>query len=139
MTAYELIDVSLSIANRIDMQWALFVTVHLALFGGVIYVDRPLRLTEKLAALFIYVGFAGLNYLVMMQQLTLLEHVYVEVSKLQQDVCCIDNVIILKMTNELKEGRFSSSSLFLQATHILMFILVLLAIVYDSARRYSKN
>jgi hypothetical protein len=38
MTAYELFDIALGISNRIDVQWGLFITIHLAIFGGIIYV-----------------------------------------------------------------------------------------------------
>ncbi len=47
MTPYELLDLALSLSNRIDTHWALFISVHLALIGGIIYVDRPLSKREK--------------------------------------------------------------------------------------------
>jgi len=61
MSAYESLDLYFSIANRIDLQWGLFITVHLALFGGIIYVDRPLRTLEKVGAILLYTGFATVN------------------------------------------------------------------------------
>ena len=47
MTLYQLLDLSLSLSNRIDTHWALFISVHLALVGGIIYVDRPLLAKKK--------------------------------------------------------------------------------------------
>jgi hypothetical protein len=75
MTAYELIDLAVGIGNRIDVQLGIFITVHLAIFGGIIYVDRPLTRTEKVASLFIYSLFAYLNYRIMANQLTLQLHI----------------------------------------------------------------
>jgi hypothetical protein len=37
MTPYELLDLALSLSNRIDTHWTLFISVHLALIGGIIY------------------------------------------------------------------------------------------------------
>ena len=56
MSPHELFDLSISIGNRLDIQWGLFITVHMAIFGGIIYVDRPLTRLEKVGALFIYTG-----------------------------------------------------------------------------------
>ena len=64
MTPYELFDLMVSIANRLDIQWGLFITVHVAIFGGIIYVDRPLTRSEKVGALMVYTGFAVINYLI---------------------------------------------------------------------------
>ena len=80
MTLYELIALSSSIGFRIDAQWGFFLTVHMALFGGIIYVDRPLRKTEKVIAIFLYSGFAFINYFVLSNQLALLQHIYIEIS-----------------------------------------------------------
>ena len=65
MTPYELLDLALSLSNRIDTHWTLFISVHLALIGGIIYVDRPLFRNEKIAAIIIYTGFALFNFFYM--------------------------------------------------------------------------
>jgi hypothetical protein len=133
MTAYQLIDITVSIANRIDVQWAMFVTVHLALFGGIIYVDRPLRLVEKFATGMIYSGFAALNYAIISRQVLLLEQVYTEITKLSHDACCADNAIIVHMAQEQVLGRFTHTMFFLVAIHALLMVMVLFAIIYDQS------
>ena len=65
MNAYELLELANNVNNRIDVQLGLFITIHLALFGGIIYVDRPLRTVEKLFGILIYTGFAILNVLIL--------------------------------------------------------------------------
>ena len=62
MDPYQLLDLALSLSTRIDTHWALFISVHLALIGGIIYVDRPLTKKEKTGAIIIYSGFAVINY-----------------------------------------------------------------------------
>lgn len=42
--------------------WAIFFSVHMAIFGGIIYVDRPLRVPEKLFAIAAYLVFAVMNF-----------------------------------------------------------------------------
>lgn len=37
MTRYELFNLSISTGTRIDVQLSIFVTAHLAIFGGMIY------------------------------------------------------------------------------------------------------
>ena len=62
MSAYELVDIYLTISTKQDALWALFFSVHLALFGGIIYVDRPLKRLEKFFATIAYGVFALINF-----------------------------------------------------------------------------
>jgi len=48
---HRLIDIALGISNRLDIQWGLFIAISLALFGSIIYIDRPLRHVEKTTAI----------------------------------------------------------------------------------------
>ncbi len=36
-----LVELALDIGNRVDVQWELFVTVHFALLGAIVYLDQP--------------------------------------------------------------------------------------------------
>ena len=73
MSIYELIELAYGINNRLDIQWGLFITVHMALFGGIIYLDRPLRLVEKIPALLIFSGGSFVNYKIMVIQFVALK------------------------------------------------------------------
>ena len=137
MTPYEVVDVTLSIAGRMEMQWGLFITVHMALFAGIIYVDRPLRVPEKWGAMILYSGFAAVNYLVLAKQLGMLEGTFREAARLLTTPCCGDNQILIYMTQELAEGRLSHVDGLLLLIHGLAFVLVLLSIVFDRARNVS--
>lgn len=138
MTPYEVIDVTLSIAGRIEVQWGLFITVHLALFAGIIYVDRPLRVPEKWGAMILYGGFAAVNYRVLATQVGMLEGAYREAARLLKAPCCVDNEILVHMTQELAAGRLSLVNGLLLLIHGLTFVLVLLSIVFDRARNASR-
>jgi len=137
MTPYEVIDVTLSIAGRIEVQWGLFITVHLALFAGIIYVDRPLRVPEKWGAIILYGGFAVVNYRVLATQVGMLEGAYREAARLLSAACCLDNEILTHMTQELAEGRFLLVKALLLLIHALTFVLVLLSIVFDRSHNMS--
>lgn len=131
MTAYELLMIAAGISNRIDVQWGLFISIHLALFGGIIYVDRPLRALEKIAAMFLYSCFTTLNYQMMTAQTLMLEQTYLEIAKFSLDNCCKNNYLIAHISKEIELQRFNISYFILRALHMIMFTLVLLSILFD--------
>lgn len=131
MTAYELFDVALSVGNRVDVQWGLFITVHLAIFGGIIYVDRPLRLPEKVGAMAIYAAFAVLNFRVMRVQMDLLQRAYREIADRVADDCCVGNRLVEYVAADVASGRFSLTDAVLVGGHLLMAVLVTVSIVFD--------
>ena len=94
MTPYELFDLMISIANRADIQWGLFITIHLAIFGGIIYVDRPLTRSEKVGALIIYTGFAVINYLVTKNLVEFHHSASQDIARYATDACCRDNLLV---------------------------------------------
>ncbi|MEO0576913.1 MAG: hypothetical protein AAF004_15760 [Pseudomonadota bacterium] len=62
MTEYEIVDLFLSVSTKQDAIWAIFFSVHMAIFGGIVYVDRPLRRLEKIFAIGAYGVFAFMNF-----------------------------------------------------------------------------
>lgn len=62
MTQYQIVDLYLQLSTKQDALWAIFFSVHMAMFGGIIYVDRPLKPTEKIFAVIAYLIFAVLNF-----------------------------------------------------------------------------
>ena len=133
MTPYELLDLALSLNDRIDLHWTLFITVHLALIGGIIYVDRPLVRAEKIAAIFIYTGFALINAMMMNNQIDFLDNIYQEIYLMKDGACCTTSPIIHHVAS-LYEAQFSARNhMMVSAVHISMFIVVILSILYDTA------
>lgn len=133
MKPYELLDIALTVGNRIDVQWGLFITVHLALFGGIIYVDRPLRLPEKIGAITIYLAFAVLDYRVMHLQFELLESAFRDIAALAGDACCVGSRLIEYVAADVASGRLGVASTIIVVGHVAMAALVLLCIVFDRA------
>lgn len=133
MTLYELLDLNISTGTRIDMQLSIFITVHLAIFGGIIYVDRPLRHNEKIASLIIYSIFAFLNYQIMQYQLNLSESLLSEIARLSSDPCCADNATVKYLTSRYNSGIHNMREFLLVTGHIVFYIIVMLSILFDKA------
>lgn len=131
MSPYELLDISLAIGNRIDVQWGLFITVHLAIFGGIIYVDRPLRLAEKTGALVMYYAFSVLNFRVLQVQLGLLHGAHTDIARFAGDPCCADLEVIREVAEHVGTGRFAFGHAIAVGGPIVMALLVTLAVVFD--------
>jgi hypothetical protein len=139
MTPYELLDLALSLSNRIDNHWTLFISVHLALIGGIVYVDRPLFRNEKIAAIIIYSGFALVNFYMMKNQALFLGSIYQQVFQMKDQACCLDNRVIAYVVG-LHEWNSSAKTLTsIMVTHIVMYIILMLSIFYDRALPKNKN
>ena len=133
MTLYELLDLNISAGTRIDVQLSIFITVHLAVFGGIIYVDRPLRHNEKIAGLIIYTIFAVLNYRIMQNQLDLSLSLANEIAKLSSDPCCTDNTSAQYFASQINSGFYAMKDFFLIGGHAAFYIMVLLSVLFDKA------
>ncbi len=131
MTPYEMLDLALSLSNRIDTHWTLFISVHLALIGGIIYIDRPLYKKEKLAAAIIYTGFAIINFYMMRNQAQFLESIYQQVFNIRDLACCNGNVVIDHVVKLHEMGKAGLTMWSIFVTHIAMYIILLLSIIYD--------
>lgn len=140
MTLYELLDLNISTMGRIDVQISIFITVHLAIFGGIIYVDRPLRHKEKVASIIIYSIFAFLNYSIMQVQLDLSLGLVSDIAKFENDSCCSDNATVKYIADRFNSGSYGIKEILLISGHLVFYFIVLLSIVFDRARsRWEKR
>lgn len=134
MTFYELIDVAQSVAARIDVQWGFFLTMHMALLGGIIYVDRPLSTTEKSLAIFLYSVFAVMSFRMLRLQQSLLEKAYADIVALRNDACCTDSNLMDFYVAEVN-AVFGERIFYVAiGLHLLAFVVVVLSIITDRAR-----
>ena len=131
MTPYELFDLSISIGNRLDIQWGLFITVHMAIFGGIIYVDRPLTRSEKVGALIIYTGFAVINYLTTRNLLEFFHAANQDIARYITDACCRDNFLIKQVVARVEGPGYRIAQNVLLLSHLAMAVLVVLLIIFD--------
>ena len=137
MDVYQLMDISVSLSNRLDTHWTLFITVHLALIGGIIYVDRPLRGSEKVAAILVYTGFAAVNYAMMQNQITFLNSVNLDIGAFVSQDCCkgFESIAHVARMNEF--GSFKTAIWSIASIHLAMYILVVISILTDKATKRS--
>lgn len=130
MTEYQIVDLFLNVSTKQDALWAIFFSVHMAIFGGIIYVDRPLRRAEKIFAIAAYSVFAFMNFAGIRAGQRLME-------ALRSD---------LAVTNSSADSVSATSSLFESANlltkyqepvtvwiHIVAALLVIGAIVFDGS------
>lgn len=137
MTLYEIIALSQGISSRIDIQWSLFITVHLAIFGGIIYVDRPLRMTEKWVALFIYTGFSLINWTILRLQFDHLLRTYQDVISVAGDGDQLAMVEFYK--DALNTGLYQYVNFIIFGAHLVMFVVVILSVAKDSSEENSMS
>lgn len=135
MSLYDLIGVAQSVGARIDVQWGFFLTIHMALLGGIIYVDRPLSRIEKSIAIVIYLVFAVFNYRVMRLQHALLEAAYTDIVALRDDACCIDSSLMDFYVAEIESGFPERLFWVTGGLHLLAIAVVLVSIIADRAKR----
>lgn len=131
MTLYELFDLATSTANRADIQWGLFITIHMAIFGGIIYVDRPLKRAEKAALLTVYFGFAAINFLMTRSQFHFVHLVNQEIARFAADPCCVDSLLVEEVAKRIEGPFFVFGMNILWFSHLAMALLVVLAVVFD--------
>ena len=131
MNPAELVGLALEIGARIDVQWGLFVTVHLAIFGAIIYIDQPLAMVEKLVSFVVYLGFSAVNFSQMQLQLALLDAVYTDVHAL------VVNGSELATLKQMSEEHLSNRHQFARwaswFSHGFMLLLMGLSIAFDQA------
>lgn len=131
MTPYELFDLSISIGNRLDIQWGLFITVHMAIFGAIIYVDRPLTRSEKVGALFIYTGFAVINYLVTANLFGYFHSANQDIARYATDACCLENSLVKQVVARVEGPGYGVFKYVLLLSHLAMAVLVMVSVIFD--------
>jgi hypothetical protein len=134
MDVYQLLDIAVSLSNRLDTHWTLFITVHMALIGGIIYVDRPLQKSEKIGAIFVYSGFALVNFLMMLNQANFLSGTYIDILAMKDQPCCVDSATVAHVVRMAEYGDFKTTIGSIALIHIAMYIVVLTSIMRDKAR-----
>ncbi|MFT4519447.1 MAG: hypothetical protein ACI9JM_001843 [Halioglobus sp.] len=119
---------TLSAQNRTDGQWGLFITVHLALLGGIIYADRPLSTAEKFGALVVYFGFALTNYKMMLTIFHQVNDLYLGLLHLGNDPCCCNSAAVQRAVDESAAGRSERTHALFVGSHIIMAAVIALSI-----------
>ncbi|MBE1299509.1 MAG: hypothetical protein GJ680_06345 [Alteromonadaceae bacterium] len=133
----QLMEIAVSLSNRLDTHWTLFITVHLALIGGIIYVDRPLKRPEKWAAILVYTGFAAINFLMMVNLINFQNSLYIDLIAMKNQPCCEGLASIAYIERLAEFGSFKTTRWSIAGVHLAMYILVTISIINDSVHRKS--
>ena len=133
MELYKLVDVAISSGNRIDAQWGFFITIHLAILGGIIYVDRPLEKMEKMIALVLYCGFAVINYLGLSLQQDLLDVTIRQIYGMKEELCCTKNLLLQYYVSMVDGGYRDTSRYVALGAHAVAMLVVIVSIITDKA------
>ena len=129
VSPYELMMAGMSAGSRIDVQWGLFLTINLALIGGLLKLGRPLGKLEKAIALVFYGIFAIQDYRIMRVQLNLMRNAYQDIAAFASDPCCSSSALISYVTHDVESGRFTWASIMVIAGHVLCAALVMAVMV----------
>lgn len=130
MTPYEIIIIAQNTGTRLDAQWGVFITVHLALLGGIIYVDRPLRRLEKAGAIAVYAAFAFFNYRLTLSLRDLLERCAKDLSTRNSGPGG-DEIVLSYFTDLSNSGHFAQAVVSITLVHIVSLLIVVVAICLD--------
>ena len=132
MTQYQIVDLYLQVSTKQDALWAIFFSVHMAVFGGIIYVDRPLRRTEKVFAIAAYLVFALLNFIAVRAGQRLMDALSADLSNL--DIDPTETASLFQMTGQFVAFQETLT----QLIHLVAGALVIGAIVFDRARSEKR-
>lgn len=131
MSEYQILELILSVSTKQDALWAIFFSVHMALFGGIIYVDRPLKGPEKIFAITAYLVFAVMNFVALRAGQRIISALRTDLVNLhagQQNPS--ETMALFEST-----GRFAGAlEPVTVGIHILAVMLVIGAILFDQAR-----
>lgn len=62
MTQYEILDLIASQRNMTAQAWTMFITVNIAVLGGMFFLQKRVNVIEKLIAIVVYGAFLFVNY-----------------------------------------------------------------------------
>ncbi|MEL6956252.1 MAG: hypothetical protein AAFO88_06390, partial [Pseudomonadota bacterium] len=131
MTEYQIIDLHLELSTKQDALWAIFFSVHMAIFGGIIYVDRPLRRSEKVFAIIAYIVFAAMNFVALRAGQRLMETLRTDLASL---AASRDAPMATLSLFESSSRFFPYQEWLTLVIHAVAAALVIGAIAYDRPR-----
>lgn len=136
MSEYQIVDLFLNISTKQDALWAIFFSVHMAIFGGIIYVDRPLKRNEKVFAIAAYLVFAMMNFISVRAGQRLMAALRADLENTVVDENALSETALLFVTASGFETYVQSITV---AVHLLAALMAIGAIVFDRERGPRKG
>lgn len=137
MTVYETLSLVHEIGSRLDVQWGFFISIHLALLGGIIYVDRPLSHVEKAVAIAVYAGFALVNYFLSINQSRQLYAAYRQLEEMAATAGDSAPILLQFYGEASFTAAWDGYEMTTIAAHLVMGLVVIVSVLADTAK--AKN
>ena len=139
MTPETYISIAMETGHRLDTQWGLYISVHLALFGAVLYVRRPLSLPEKLVGIGLYAVFAIYSLRIILSLRDLLERTAHQIRNVHLDGASKDDQVLSYFTSLSNSGHLAQGSISIAAVHLIALMLVIGALLSGASWKLLKR
>jgi len=136
---YSLTELASMVGGRIDALWGFFISIHLAILGGIVYVDRPLSIVEKSVALLLYFGFAVASYYALSVQQDLFNANIQQIASYKNSPCCEENALTHFYANMLDSNYRDKARIVALIAHIVATLVIVGSIVSDKLRTQSQT
>lgn len=136
MSEYQIVDLFLNISTKQDALWAIFFSVHMAIFGGIIYVDRPLKRNEKVFAVAAYLVFAMMNFVSVSAGQRMMGALRSDLANIVADDTVMSETALLFETASRIEPYQQSITM---GVHVLAALMAIGAIVFDRERKPKET
>lgn len=129
MTLAELIILSTDIHTQLYEHWAIFISLHLALLGGLFAFDIEVKTSFKWGFLFFYGLFASINLLISINLLNQVDMIAFDIKALGDQELASSHLATYLLQQDL-----SYSEPILVVTHLMMGLMVFIGIFIPSKR-----
>ncbi len=134
MTLFELISLSTELHTQLYEHWGIFISLHVALLGGLFAFDINIKTSFKLSFLLFYVLFAGINLAISINLLNQVEAITIDINTLIGTSPTQSQLTVYLLNDDL-----AYSKPVLIFTHLLTGLMVLLGIFVPSHRKISDQ
>jgi len=131
MTLAELIIISTEIHTQLYDHWAIFISIHMALLGGLFAFDFDVKTSFKLSLLLFYIVFTGINLSISMNLLNQINAIVNDIQALGSQPAGHLETYLLYRPNYAKPGLIT--------VHIITGLLVLVGIFIPSTNRHDVD
>jgi len=134
MTLFELITLSTELHTQLYDHWGVFISLHIALLGGLFAFDLDIKINFKLGFLLFYALFAGINLAISINLLN-------QVDAIVHDINILISAapIQSQLTTYLLNDDLAYSKPILIFTHLVTGAMVLFGIFFPSKNKPSPT
>jgi len=132
MSEDTLFELFISVGQKIDSLWEFYVTVHLAILGGILWVHARLHALISFTLFLSYLMFAWLNY-------GAIADYYHILTALQQDISSSSGPVHLQaLHKQISVLDYSSREIILAIVYLASIAMMFFALITMSVRYHKK-